>query len=590
MNNPEISPCSKKEEQLSTLLDVCRYMSEEKDLDRLLDYIGRQVLEALQAERCGIFLLDEEKQEIWSKVAIGEKQEIRFPKGTGIAGRTIDTGKPELIPDAYQCPDFNRSIDEKTGFRTRDILSIPLTNLQGKSIGCFQVINKKEGTFNEEDQDFLIAFGSQAAVEIESTQLYQKQQEIIEDLIKTQNKLHQKMEQLQVVYELEKQANESQSISQFFQTAIEKTVKATNAQRGSIFLIKKDEPNHLKLFFGMGEGTEKIKDYSMEITKGLAGEALKTGKPIIENKVNKNILHHKEVDDILNIETQTMIVVPIEKMDPRGKDKKYLGVIEIINHNDGSFSEEDLEFTELIGSEISSLLLRRTLLEEKQKSQRLATIGQLANTIIHDFKNPMAVIRGMSELLANPKIVEEKRLHLVKIISAQVDRCTNMTKDILSFSRGETKLDLTEIEAQQFLSDICELLEVEVDKLNVELFKDFSYSGKLRLDSDRLKRVIFNLTNNALEMLKEGDKLSLTCQQRDDNHVEIRITDTGPGVPEHLRPTLFEAFVTHGKKGGTGLGLHIAKDIVEKHGGKIYLDEEVTTGASFVICLKPPAP
>ena len=98
-------------------------------------------------------------------------------------------------------------------------------------------------------------------------------------------------------------------------------------------------------------------------------------------------------------------------------------------------------------------------------------------------------------------------------------------------------------------------------------------------------RVVFNLSNNAIEFLKAGEKLVLETSIDDQDMVSIIVKDTGPGVPIELQDTLFEAFVTHGKKKGTGLGLHISKEIVEGHGGKIELDKTYKDGAKFVIKL-----
>jgi signal transduction histidine kinase len=94
-----------------------------------------------------------------------------------------------------------------------------------------------------------------------------------------------------------------------------------------------------------------------------------------------------------------------------------------------------------------------------------------------------------------------------------------------------------------------------------------------------------NLLNNSLDVLKPGGHIALSSDLREDGRVELRVTDTGPGVPPGLRDSLFDFLATEGKAQGTGLGLYIAKNIVEAHGGSIYLDNKVDRGASFVICL-----
>ena len=153
-------------ERVHKLLSVVRMITLEKNPDRLLWFITQHGAEALQAERGSIFLLDEEHNEVWSKVALGESGVIRFPRGKGIAGESIEKSAIVRIPDAYADPRFNRKVDTETGFHTRNILTIPMINAVGKTIGCYQLINKRGGDFTQIDESFAAAFAAQAAVAI----------------------------------------------------------------------------------------------------------------------------------------------------------------------------------------------------------------------------------------------------------------------------------------------------------------------------------------------------------------------------------------------------------------------------------------
>jgi len=259
-------------------------------------------------------------------------------------------------------------------------------------------------------------------------------------------------------------------------------------------------------------------------------------------------------------------------------------VVEVINSQDGSFTQSDLSFLETICGKISSMMARRRLVEEKSKSQRLATIGQLTDTIVHDFKNPMSIIKGMADVMAAKELPEEKRIRYCRTISSQVERCMGMTREILEFTKGEVRLDLQPVCAELYLGEIIEILEFETERNHVKLNFEMDFKGDVTIDSDRLKRVIFNLTNNAMEVLKgvEEPELSISAQKIG-TKLQLKVADNGPGIPEAIKNTLFEAFATHGKKGGTGLGLHIAKEIVEAHGGSIIHDQTWKEGACFQI-------
>lgn len=128
--------------------------------------------EQLNADRCTVFLIDQERQELWSKVAMGVNQEIRFPMTKGIAGHVARTGEILNIRDAYADPRFNPEVDKKTGYRTRNLLTMPMHNKQNEIIGVFQVLNKKEGSFTDEDVELLKAIASIAATAVENASLY----------------------------------------------------------------------------------------------------------------------------------------------------------------------------------------------------------------------------------------------------------------------------------------------------------------------------------------------------------------------------------------------------------------------------------
>jgi len=159
---------------LNALLAVSKAMSSEVQLDNLLQVIMQKTLEVMEAERTSLFLYDEQRNELWSKIAqeLGPLQEIRFPVGVGIAGHVAQTHQRVNLPDAYKDPRFNTDFDKQTGYRTRSLLCLPLVSSNGKLIGVVQVLNKKGGSvFDERDESLLAAFGAHAAVALERAQL-----------------------------------------------------------------------------------------------------------------------------------------------------------------------------------------------------------------------------------------------------------------------------------------------------------------------------------------------------------------------------------------------------------------------------------
>ncbi len=571
-------------DQLLKLLDVCRYMGLEKNLDNLLIYIADQGRKALNADRCSIFLLDEERDEIWSKVQLGESQIIRFPRGAGVAGRTIESGQTILIPDAYNSPLFNPDVDRSTGYRTRNILCVPMANLDGKTIGCLQILNKHDGDFKPADETFSIAFASQGAVAIESAYLYQEKARIIRDLSNTQVRLKQKLDQLEVIRELEKAVNESTTLYEFISSVIRRAVAAVGAQVGCLMI--QNENKTWDAYAAQVEEGRKVSHWTREeLDSVYLKNLLHEGKAVIINSLHRGDSYLDQVAEQVESPLNNLLAIPIhQSVDAQKTDTQ--GIFEVFNKPSG-FLYEDLAFMQIIGAQIFSLIMRKQLIEEKKRSENLAAIGQVASTIIHDLKNPISAIIGCAELLGSRDQMSEQQVERVcTIIRNQANRCITMVEELLSVARGEKKFRFEILPLNEVLSEIEFMLQAETERHKIDLRTDFTYQGLVRVDKAKLMRVIFNLTNNALEILKADGQISIESYAVDSDWVEIVITDNGPGIPAELALTLFQPFATFGKSKGTGLGLYIAREIINDHGGTIRLDREHTTGARFVIRLK----
>ena len=171
-----------KNDPLLALLKVGRTMAIETNLDTLLTIIAKEINLALNADRCTVFLLDTEKNELWSKVALGmDLKEIRFDAKLGLAGYVVQTGETINITDVYSDKRFNKEIDLQTGYKTKSILCMPIRNMSHEIIGAFQVLNKKGGHFTQKDEDLLIAIGSSAGIALENATLFNKQKQFIEE-------------------------------------------------------------------------------------------------------------------------------------------------------------------------------------------------------------------------------------------------------------------------------------------------------------------------------------------------------------------------------------------------------------------------
>jgi len=171
---------------LATLLEVTRQLMTVTDLGALLRRIAEATTAMADAERATIYVVDPDRNEYWSTVALGaEVGEIRFPLGVGIAGTVAQTGETINIAEPYADLRFNPENDQRTGFRTRNLLTLPMTGYDGRIIGVFQAVNKRSGPFTAEDEAMLRSLAASAAVAVENAQLVSGQRQLWRSLIET---------------------------------------------------------------------------------------------------------------------------------------------------------------------------------------------------------------------------------------------------------------------------------------------------------------------------------------------------------------------------------------------------------------------
>lgn len=171
-----------KSDPLVSLVKIGRSINALTDINVLLKVIAEETKVAMQADRCSVFMLDKNKNELWSMVALGmDSQEIRFPADKGLAGYVVRTGESINIEDAYNDERFNPEVDKETGYKTKTMLCMPIKNNNQEIIGAFQVLNKIDGVFTKSDEDLLAAIGGSASIALENAQLFEQQKELYKE-------------------------------------------------------------------------------------------------------------------------------------------------------------------------------------------------------------------------------------------------------------------------------------------------------------------------------------------------------------------------------------------------------------------------
>lgn len=161
-----------KVERMDRLIEASKIVNSVLDIDSLLILILDTAARSIGADRGTLYLLDAATGELWSKVTQGNNMvEIRLPMGKGLAGFVGKTGETVNISDAYKDPRFNPEIDRKSGYKTHNVLCMPMRDREGKILGVFQFLNKREGPFSGEDESFIDALSVHAAIALENARM-----------------------------------------------------------------------------------------------------------------------------------------------------------------------------------------------------------------------------------------------------------------------------------------------------------------------------------------------------------------------------------------------------------------------------------
>ncbi len=219
------------------------------------------------------------------------------------------------------------------------------------------------------------------------------------------------------------------------------------------------------------------------------------------------------------------------------------------------------------------------------QSEKLASVGQLTAGIVHDVKNPLAVIKGLAEELAEEGDLDEFAVDGLKTIRDSASKANTIVSDLLKFARQSTP-ELQTRDMGATLESVFRLTEYLIRKGNVTLVPDLPLTSVMATyDAQQIEQVLINLVTNAVQAMPEGGTLDVSLKEHDDNLV-ITIRDSGVGIPEENIVRIFDPFFTTKPEGeGTGLGLSVSYGIVSRHRGSIEVESEVGIGTTFIVSL-----
>ncbi|MDP6389088.1 MAG: GAF domain-containing protein [Alphaproteobacteria bacterium] len=344
------------------LLDISKKVAAIESLDEVIAAMVEMTTWELGAERGTLFLNDPQTGELYSRFAQGvHLRELRILNTSGIAGAVFNSGKGEIVHEAYKDKRFNRTVDEQTGFRTKSILCVPVKTVKGEIIGACQILNKKKGRFNKDDLQLLEAMTMQASISLQSTQF-------VERMKKTRE---QEMEFLDVVSDVTSEIE----LGTMLKKVMSEATRMLNADRSSLFLHD-EKTNELWLQVGEGLGATEIR---MPNHIGIAGAVFTTGQTINIPHAYADLRFNPAFDKQTGYFTRSILCVPVVN-----KDGKVLGATQVLNRRGGPFTEEDEQRLKAFTAQVSIGLENAQLFDEVQKERNYneSMLSSMSNGVV----------------------------------------------------------------------------------------------------------------------------------------------------------------------------------------------------------------
>ncbi len=531
---------SDQQQRLAGLYEVCALLGSSLNVNEVLDQVMDAIIKLTGAER-GFLMLFDEHGELAVGAARNMDQETlkkdEFAISRSVIRLVAEKGDPVVTTNASEDPRFSAQESVVT-HRLRSIQCVPLS-VRGKILGVIYVDNRiHTAVFDEADLDMLTAFASQAAIAIENARLFTL----------TDEALAARVEELSMMQEIDRQLNETLDFSKVMKLTLDWAIRTTGADNGVIGLIDLER----------GE-TRIVAQH---------GEAPATAAAVLAG------------DEVLD--SDSSLTVPIQR------EGRVIGVIALDRANDRPFSAESYAFVVRL-AEHAAIAIENAQLYEAVKRANEAK-SEFVSVMAHELRIPMTAIKGYTEMIGMVGGLAEQQEKFLGIIRSNIERMGVLVSDLSDISRIETgrlNLEIEEgVDIRKTLEDVLASVRAEIEKREhavvIELPDDLPL---VRADPRRLGQVLTNLVSNAYKYTPKGGTITLRAK-KGKKFVECRITDTGIGMTVEEVGRLFTKFWRSEdpyvrEQPGSGLGLAVARNLVELQGGQMSVESKKDAGTTF---------
>jgi signal transduction histidine kinase/DNA-binding response OmpR family regulator len=514
-----------------------------------------------------------------------ERQAIVQDAGT-LVGRVGLERRTVQIPDVLADPDYQwHRARELGGFRT--YLGVPIV-AAGRVVGVITLLRDEVEQFDDQTIALANTFAAQGAIAIQNVQLFQALQQRGRDLARS-------VDELRALGEVSQAVSSSRDLDEMLTTIVTQAVRLSDTDGGSIFEFNaQTRAFEVRTCVGTSEELiETLGALRIHVDETFVGRAALGGQPLQAPDLDLERLDaHTEA--LRRHGWRSLLAVPLMRED------EIIGALIVRRTEPGEFTQETSALLETLASQSAVAIHNARLFRELEvKTDQLEIASRHKSEFLasmsHELRTPLNAVIGFSDVLLERMFGElnERQEEYLRDIRSSGHHLLELINEILDLSKveaGRMDLELGPVSLAEAIDHGLAMVRERAARHGISLRRDIAGDiGMVWADELKLRQVLLNLLTNAVKFTPDGGSVEIAARVTD-GEVEVSVTDTGIGIAEAERERIFEAFQRGGRTAptgaeGTGLGLTLTRQIVELHGGRIWMTSTPGEGSTFAFAL-----
>lgn len=406
----------------------------------------------------------------------------------------------------------------------------------------------------------------------------------------TSDSSNHKIKQLERLVEVNQILSSKLEFPRLLEALADTASELTLSETASILLFD-EQKKELRFEAIPGRSQAALHNISVPLDSSAAGWVFTHNKPLVIQNAREDSRIFRKVDQALSFTTESLIAVPLQVK------QKTIGVLEAVNKkNNLHYTEDDINLLENLGCQAAIAIDNARLVEQlRGANTELMKHSRVKSDFIaiasHELRTPLGLILGHATFLK--EYIPDQHQEQIEVIIRSAMRLKTIIEDLSTIAhkeKGQSRIRRAPFSISSMVSRTASHFQDEADEKKIELGYDIPDEDlMLEADEEKIQTILTNLVRNALTFTDSGGQIGIKAE-KDSGYIKVYVVDTGIGIPEEEQNRIFERFYqveSHltRRHGGMGLGLSIAKAMVELHNGQIWVESKVGMGSLFCFML-----